>query len=1040
MANPRYQLRSKAIAPGGQRSEDPDPEVVLFREEEESASRCPESPGMGETGEPETPARDVAGESNSTPVPEGGDEGVGVASQRVPLRIINKENIPEVEMTGSKKSLDIADAWINVPVKHSGKGKTTVKRGVRQNRPGSPLNTANRFAELEAIGHEDQTFADANERLTGDQETPEVNVQTASGPSKGKGPDPANWGGLNLAEREMNLEAQAAELRHYAAEGNKSAKGPKKRCRHKRVHYAVQGSEASQSDVGTNVRKKQQAKGDSSSRTRPYRQIPKDSYLSDTFEQARKIMKKKDSPSSDDESDSSDDSSDKGGNGPDDPDDEDPSSGSSSDSDESTDSESSNDRKRDKKSKKSKKSKKGRRKQSSKSKSRAIKPKEYNGKENSKAFHRFMKEGLNYLEDAQIERKRYIYVLSHFLTGRAYDFYTQKVSKTEKKWSVEQFFRELFNYCFLSNYRMKMRAKLEKLTQQHNQSVIEYVYELEELFGTIGGMSERDKVIKLWTGFRHYIQQALWRDGLHLEMSSWEEVVEQAETIEIAQNVSSNYGGGLPDKRPSHGNTRPRAQFGNGSNERFRDRNGQRPRFRTDERDKTPHKKGTPSHGNEKASPAPRSNYKTDFRAKRPTPPGVDRNKQKAEGRCFNCNELGHFTRNCPKNNKVKTGGGKPPGMASFSAQIELDGDILDVPVEVLDSLPVGMIAMQMGERRPWSGTSYRGANATVPMWMDDGNYGAKPNKWLEDAYSLRATYVLTKNAPYFGDQLAKPKLDPRERFSVMYTGKKNTYLIRDGLTGNRKRLAKEKLANPLFDLAHWYETCRAKHYGKRAEAKKHKNGLMGDALAIVAERMLQSGVRACYPNVRQSGGINTRFKVSPVDDGEVYRVYDTDILEETLVPRCVLEDPTVSLVGWYMDKLVKCRNYDYWYVEELLCVTDAIKEAKGAGLPSMGETPAGIPNEGENDIPIGWTTVQDSEDESSLSEAMDEWSEIGKELVDLVSNQNDEIPKEVWDGDYGPNVAYHIHEESDPDKHLRILEVLTWNQPYPGDPGYRAQ
>jgi hypothetical protein len=49
---------------------------------------------------------------------------------------------------------------------------------------------------------------------------------------------------------------------------------------------------------------------------------------------------------------------------------------------------------------------------------------------------------------------------------------------------------------------MKMRAKLEKLTQTHNQSVTEYVYELEELFNLIGNVSQRDQVVKLWHGLR----------------------------------------------------------------------------------------------------------------------------------------------------------------------------------------------------------------------------------------------------------------------------------------------------------------------------------------------------------------------------------------------------------------------------------------------------------------------------------------------------------------------------------------------------------
>ena len=82
----------------------------------------------------------------------------------------------------------------------------------------------------------------------------------------------------------------------------------------------------------------------------------------------------------------------------------------------------------------------------------------------------------------------------------------------------------------------------------------------------IEGISKRDRVIKLWTGFRHYIQQALWKDGLHLEVSDWDEVVAQAEMIEIAQNVSSNFLAPSDHRRSGNGNGKPKVQLSNGAN------------------------------------------------------------------------------------------------------------------------------------------------------------------------------------------------------------------------------------------------------------------------------------------------------------------------------------------------------------------------------------------------------------------------------------------------------------------------------------------
>ena len=686
MAIPRYMLRSRRDGPDtpelseSEMEPRPEKDAAVLREPdlpEKVRSEDTGFPEKAKSGEADPSVRDTREESEDASIGKGGDleEGVGLATQQIPVHEMNKENIP-IRVLTERTIEPLGDevAWKKVLPRDSARGRTPARgrgRTPARGRGGHSrqqrlLNTKNRFDGLE--DESSSEFADAVE------ETP-----AEAGPSKGKGADPGNWGGLNLDEGETNVEAQAAELQKYKA----VSKVPKPK-KEKKVRYASPASEISRTEVVAKARKGSSITKLAAS-TRPVKQIPKDSYLGAAFEQAKKGKEKRTStPSTDSNSDSSDTSSENGDEDPDAPDDEeDPSDSSSSSSESSSDDESTNAQRRRKKSKKSKKKKKSR----SKTKFKAIAPKEYNGKENSKAFHRFMKEGMNYLEDAKVKPKRHVYVLSHYITGRAYDFYTQKVAQTEEKWTVDRFFSEMFNYCFPSNYCMKMRAKLEKLTQQHNQTVIEYVYELEELFNLIGGISERDRVIKLWTGFRHYIQQALWRDGLHLEVSEWDDVVAQAETIEIAQNVSTSYAGPSESKRNRFGNHKPKSTFGSGSSVDAKPRgfNGQRSKFRSFDRDRTPHKEGPTSQGNDKVSgPSQKANPRPDFRGKRPTPPGIDRNKQKAEGRCFNCNEVGHFTRNCPRNNKVKTGGTGPPGMTSFSAAIELDGDILDVPVEVL--------------------------------------------------------------------------------------------------------------------------------------------------------------------------------------------------------------------------------------------------------------------------------------------------------------------------------------------------------------------
>jgi len=141
-----------------------------------------------------------------------------------------------------------------------------------------------------------------------------------------------------------------------------------------------------------------------------------------------------------------------------------------------------------------------------------------------------------YIEDNRIRAKRHAFALSYFLDGKAYDFYIQKVSRNEEEWTLDEFYTELFNFCFPLNYRMQMCKKLDR-AYQNDKSVSEYAHELEELFNMIGSIDEREQVVKFWKGCTPIIQRALWRDGLNPDISSWDEVTCKAEIIEISENV-----------------------------------------------------------------------------------------------------------------------------------------------------------------------------------------------------------------------------------------------------------------------------------------------------------------------------------------------------------------------------------------------------------------------------------------------------------------------------------------------------------------------
>lgn len=92
-------------------------------------------------------------------------------------------------------------------------------------------------------------------------------------------------------------------------------------------------------------------------------------------------------------------------------------------------------------------------------------PEKYDGRVDVRAFHQFLTHGTAYVKYGYVERERQVIVLSEFLTGKAYTFYTQRVAFEPEKWSTRKFFVELFNYCFPIDFRSQQRDKLNSLSQ-----------------------------------------------------------------------------------------------------------------------------------------------------------------------------------------------------------------------------------------------------------------------------------------------------------------------------------------------------------------------------------------------------------------------------------------------------------------------------------------------------------------------------------------------------------------------------------------------
>ena len=882
------------------------------------------------------------------------------------------------------------------------------------------------------------------------------------GPSrpKGKTIDPREWGNVNLSRESLDVDAQAAALNSLKKQhtSSKRARGN----RHKEREERAQSTERKKSGRhGQRTSKRNYMLSERPAETQPAAQIAPKSYLGSALRnvgQHSGPRRTSGSPSNSSPSDSSSSST------------ESSLSSSEDDTSESSDEESDESRHGRRRGKKRRHNRHGRNKRRRRSSSsvrtsiKPIPPKEYDGAADVRAYHRFVRESDAYLRDGKVKSHRKVFLLSYYLTDKAYDFYTQKVAINEEQWTVPEFYTELFNFCFPVDYRMQLRKTLARC-HQNEKSVAEYTHELQDLFNMIGNIPRQDQVLKFWNGAKPSIQKELWRNKLNPELSSWESVVAQAEIIEIADNVAerrdrkagqssqvtgvaSGSGGanakgkGRAADANASGSVRA-VTFGSGQRSRGKHhrkgaKDGQSRGGEFNSREGTP---ASSSKGKSKSGSAPPngpSNYGKNPARKTPQLSEKELAEYRAAGRCFSCGKEGHMSRNCPDKETVKSQGRGPPGASSFNVEPvpfpEIDSDD---HAEILDSLPLG--AMFFGDKNqmtrvlPWP----------IEEWASHYPYWDEPHRLargrIGDCYAMVIDTILTLGCPFPGDnRFDAPTFRPELRFHVQRHPMIRDYVIRDKLTGERHVLSRSWLENPEFDVSRWYAEQRCQALGLTMEIEH--SCCIGDAIALVATKLLTDGIRSSYPCTDHNLDPEKRFYMwgTSVENDQVkYVINDVDLEITVDVQKAWLEDPDFDLVSWYRRYLSQRGFFEYKYFDmhQKSYLKRVVDDEKVCGCRSHefqscvgSETVA----EGD-DIPVlePALTVDDLFEEKSV-EGNTELDDVPELLPLSDSDDSDD------EGEEDPPQSWPFEDDQDDVRIAeRVKEVLMRCQPYPGDYGW---
>ena len=308
----------------------------------------------------------------------------------------------------------------------------------------------------------------------------------------------------------------------------------------------------------------------------------------------------------------------------------------------------------------------------------------YSGTPDPTLYLKFIRECNEYVKDAGFRKKEFVLKISRFLEGKAYDFYDSMVSDDPYDWTLSQFFRELMNYCFPTDFKDQQRAKVNHF-KQHQKDVMTYGAELYRLLQTAGISSDAERVQRLWDGLNNSVKTEMLRKGVSVENSSWQRLLRKAIEAERIVNLDSRY------STRSRRDTGDRSNKSNsniaaGSSNRAGSSNQQGGSSRRDNGRDCHQRRDRENNGQggngRRTNDRRNSNYSSCRTPNRDGKPSESRSKPskqeqerlRVENRCFNCGETGHYADKCPKR-KMMSGSrkGKPPGLPFNNVELDLE-------------------------------------------------------------------------------------------------------------------------------------------------------------------------------------------------------------------------------------------------------------------------------------------------------------------------------------------------------------------------------
>ena len=291
-------------------------------------------------------------------------------------------------------------------------------------------------------------------------------------------------------------------------------------------------------------------------------------------------------------------------------------------------------------------------------------PETYNGKADIDVFNDWAYSIVNYAKVMKVKDQTMIRFMNDLVSDKAKGFYMSYVANKESQWTLDSIFPAIFDYCFPKNMMRLLRKRWDNLSQG-KRGVQDYAREVERLARKFPEINERIVVLKFWKGLHSELRQTMVLLKADPERNTLNEIVEIAQEGERSRDERDEIAKEDQNRR-ADAKRQPKREW-----TRFKNRTGGNKNFKPGDKEEK-----SPPGCSEKVRAnmvSPQTTHEQKLKAA-PLPPHqqkkLPRSKLdalRAEGRCFNCREVGHEQRNCPKLSSMR-----PPKPAIKSGSISL--------------------------------------------------------------------------------------------------------------------------------------------------------------------------------------------------------------------------------------------------------------------------------------------------------------------------------------------------------------------------------